>query len=289
MAFPRLDRRARRSCSLRMANVLKFFHFLPIRYRDPGISGRMRMEVGKTTGAQGGAAVQSKGGPGPRKAPISLLVAGISAMAGVFLISFFFPRNMETIGSFGPGALVAAFVVGVAALHYREPYVQQKGRRGRDAGTGPDASAAVREVLESLPEGYFVVHDFDSGKGTIGRVLIGPKGIFTLETKTHTGEVTFDGEQLLRNGRPFENDLIRRAWSRCFLARGLLAEWGITTPLSEPVILFANAHVKVQGKARGVEIATVRSLPEILDPLPNRLSIPEAGRIYNRILAASLL
>jgi hypothetical protein len=140
-----------------------------------------------------------------------------------------------------------------------------------------------------LPEGYFVVHDFDSGKGTIGRILIGPKGIFTLETKSHTGEVTFDGNQLLRNGRPFGKDWIRRAWAQCFLVRGLLAEWGITTPLPEPVILFANAHVKVQGKARGVEIAGLRSLPKILDPLPNRLSIPEAGRIYNRILAASLL
>src|SRR4030042_573098 len=96
------------------------------------------------------------------------------------------------------------------------------------AGMGADAEVAVRDVLESLPEGYFVVHDFDSGKGMIGRILIGPKGIFTLETKSHTGEVTFDGNQLRRNGRPFGIDLIRGAWAQWFLVRGSLAEYGIT-------------------------------------------------------------
>jgi len=247
------------------------------------------MEMAKTTTAPGRAAEPNKAGPGTRKMPIPLLVAGTSVMAVVFLISHLFPQNMRNIGSFGPGALVAAFVVGIAAIRYREIYAREKGRRSWDAGTRADAEESVQDVLESLPEGYFVVHDFDSGKGTIGRILIGPKGIFTLETRCHTGEVTFDGNQLLRNGRPFGKDWIRRAWAQCFLVRGLLAEWGITTPLPEPVILFANAHVKVQGKARGVEIAGLRSLPKILDPLPNRLSIPEAGRIYNRILAASLL
>ena len=247
------------------------------------------MEMAETTTAPGRAAEQNKTGPGIRKVPIPLMLAVTSAMAGVFLISLFFPQNVMNIGSFGPGALVAAFVVGVAAIHSLETCAREKGRRGREAETGADAEGAVRDLLESLPEGYFVVHDFDSGKGMIGRILIGPKGIFTLETKSQTGEVTFDGNQLLRNGRPFGTDMIRQAWARCFLVRGLLAEYGITTPLPEPVILFADAHVKVQGKARGVEIAGIRSLPKILDQLPNRLSIPEAGRIYNRVLAAFLL
>ena len=247
------------------------------------------MEVAKTTGAPVRGAEQNKGESRTPKMPIPLMVACTSSMAGVFLISLFFPQNVKNIGSFGPGALVAAFVVGVAATRYRESYAREKRRRSRDGGTGADAEESVRDLLEGLPEGYFVVHDFDSGNGMIGRILIGPKGIFTLETKGHTGEVTFDGKQLLRNGRPFGKDLIWRAWTRCFLVRGLLADWGITTPLPEPVILFANAHVTVQGKARGVEIAGIGSLPKILDRLPNRLSIPEAGRIYNRILAASLL
>ena len=109
------------------------------------------MEMVKTTTAPGRAAEQNKAGPGTRKMPIPLLVAGTSAMAGVFLISLFFPQNVKNIGSFGPGALVAAFVVGVAAIRYLESYAREKRRRGRDAGTGADAEESVREVLESLP------------------------------------------------------------------------------------------------------------------------------------------
>jgi hypothetical protein len=38
-----------------------------------------------------------------------------------------------------------------------------------------------------------------------------------------------------------------------------------------------------------VEVAGIRSLPKILEQLPNRLSIPEAGRIFDRIRAVSIL
>jgi hypothetical protein len=53
------------------------------------------------------------------------------------------------------------------------------------------------------------------------------------------------------------------------------------------VILFPNAFVKVRGKAKGVEIISLKYLPKFLDRLPTRLTIPEAGRIYNRIKAAT--
>src|SRR4030065_2110355 len=114
------------------------------------------MEMVKTTTAPGRAAEHNKPGPRTRKRPIPLLVAGTSAMAVVFLFSLLFPQNMRNIGSFGPGALVAAFVVGVAAIRYREIYAREKGRRGRDAGTRADAEESVQGGLESLPEGYLV-------------------------------------------------------------------------------------------------------------------------------------
>jgi hypothetical protein len=88
----------------------------------------------------------------------------------------------------------------------------------------------------SLPEGHFIVHDFNSGRGNIDHVLICTKGIFTLETKSQGGEVTFDGEKHLQ---------------------------------------------------KGVEIISLKYLPKFLDRLPVRLTISEAGRIYNRIKAAS--
>jgi hypothetical protein len=125
------------------------------------------------------------------------------------------------------------------------------------------------------------------GKGNIDHILICPKGIFTLETKSHTGKVSFDGEMLLRNGRPFEKDFLKQAWAQCYLVREILAKWGITSPLPDPVILFTKAFIEIRGKTKGIEIVGIKYFPKFLERFPEKISTPEAGRIYNRIKAAS--
>ena len=159
---------------------------------------------------------------------------------------FRFSKSSKAIGSYGLGISIAAFVIAVAAMKYLEKYGLDKAKRSKDAERGAEAEEAVGAILDNLPEGNFVIHDFDSGKGNIDHILIGPKGIFTLETKSHTGKVSFDGEKLLRNGRPFEKDFLKRAWAQCYLVREILAKWGITTPLPEPVILFTKASIEVR-------------------------------------------
>ncbi len=48
-------------------------------------------------------------------------------------------------------------------------------------------------------------------RGNIDRVVIGPPGIFAVETKAHGGVITYDGRQLLHDGRPLEKDFLRQA------------------------------------------------------------------------------
>jgi hypothetical protein len=213
---------------------------------------------------------------------------GISAVAGIFLITILFSKSSKTIGSFGIGALIVAFAGFVAAIKYLEKYGLEKAKRSKDAERGAEAEEAVGTILENLPEGNFVINDFNSGKGNIDHILIGPKGIFTLETKSHAGKVSFDGEKLLRNGKPFEKDFFKQAWAQCYLVREILAKWGIISPLPEPVILFTNAFIEVRGKAKGIEIIGIKYFPKFLDRIPEKISTPEAGRIYNRIKASSI-
>ena len=65
--------------------------------------------------------------------------------------------------------------------------------------------------------------------------------------------------------------------------RGILARWDIKEPSAEPVILFTNAFVKDRGNARGVEVMNLKFLPIFLGRLPDRLTIGESGRIFNRL------
>ena len=210
-------------------------------------------------------------------------------MAGIFLITLLFSRNSKAIASYGLVALTVVSVGVFAAIKYLEKYGLEKAKRSKDAERGAEAEEAVGGILDNLPEGNFVIHDFDSGKGNIDHILVCTKGIFTLETKSQAGEITFDGERLLQNGRPFLKDFIKQAWAECYVVREVLANCGITSPVAEPVILFPNAFVKVRGKAKRVEIISLKYFPKFLERLPTCIAVPEAGRIYNRIIAAGNL
>jgi hypothetical protein len=245
------------------------------------------MALAESTKIRGGATVKNIAGRSTRKMQMSRFVMGLSAVAGIFLITLLFSKTSRTIGSYGLGAVIVAFAGFVVAIKHLEKFGLEKAKRSKDAERGAEAEEAVGAILDNLPEGNFVIHDFDSGRGNIDHILIGPQGIFTMETKSHTGKVSFDGEKLLRNGRPFEKDFLKQAWAQCYLVREVLAKWGIANPLPEPVILFTRAFVQVRGKARGIEIVSIDYFPKYLDRLPDKISIPEAGRIYNRIRAAT--
>lgn len=241
----------------------------------------------KSTGIRAGATVKNKAGSSTRKMQKSRFIDGMAVIAGILLLTFLFSNYSQSIGTYGKGTLLVVFAGFVVAVKYLEKIGLEKAKRSKDAERGAEAEEAVGAILDNLPEGNFVIHDFDSGKGNIDHILIGPKGIFTLETKSHAGKVSFDGEKLLRNGKPFEKDFLKQAWAQCYLVREILAKWGITTPLPEPIILFTKAFIEVCGNTKGIEIIGIKYFPEFLERLPDKISTPEAGRIYNRIKAAS--
>ena len=75
-----------------------------------------------------------------------------------------------------------------------------------------------------------MVHDFVSKIGNIDHIVISKKGILTVETKSHRGVVTCEGNMLKREGQPFEKDFINQAWAEAFSIRDLLASHGISAP-----------------------------------------------------------
>jgi hypothetical protein len=55
---------------------------------------------------------------------------------------------------------------------------------------GEEGERAVGELLESFADaGWRVLHDISFGRGNIDHLLIGPAGIFTVETKSHAGRI----------------------------------------------------------------------------------------------------
>jgi hypothetical protein len=144
--------------------------------------------------------------------------------------------------------------------------------RALDARCGAVAEEAVGNLLGELPAGFFVVNDFVSKRGNIDHIVISTKGIFSIETKSHKGVVTCEGEMLKRDGKPFEKDFIKQAWAEAYMIRDLLTENGVCNLRPRPVIVFTDADVQVKEKVRGVKIIGIKDLHAFLEGMPNWMS-----------------
>src|SRR5690606_21161347 len=88
----------------------------------------------------------------------------------------------------------------------------------RQLKQGLEGEKAVGQFLEKLREqGYQVFHDLQGETFNLDHVLIGPAGVFTIETKTLSkpergqAKIQFDGETLKMNGKLIERNPIIQA------------------------------------------------------------------------------
>jgi hypothetical protein len=223
---------------------------------------------------------EGDGGICVRKMEAARWVAALFTLIVLFAGIYLYNKNSKAIATLGlPVFLVVAvgFIYWVKAVGDK---AEVYSKRALDARRGAVAEEAVGNLLCELPAGYFVVHDFVSKRGNIDHIVISPKGILTVETKSHWGIVTCEGEMLKRNGKPFEKDFIKQAWAQAYFIRILLTRHGISAPKIQPVILFANADVQVRTQVRGVEIISRRYLPVYLGRVQNRVSAKEAEKIF---------
>ena len=68
---------------------------------------------------------------------------------------------------------------------------------------GAEGEHATADALASLPHGWVVLHDrrIPGGRANIDHVVVGPQGVFVIETKSWTGKVSIDGDAVRLNGR----------------------------------------------------------------------------------------
>lgn len=235
-----------------------------------------KMAVSESTRAT----VYNKPGVGVRKMEANRWLAALFCLIIMFVGIYFFNRSVKTIATLG---LPVALVVFVGIIYWVKAMgakADAYADRALDARRGAVAEEDMGNLLGELPAGYFVVHDFVSKRGNIDHIVISTKGILTVETKSHRGVVSCEGEMLKRDGKPFEKDFIKQAWAEAYSIRDLLVGHGISAPKPQPVLLFANAYVQVRQQVRGVEIISRRYFPFFLKRLPNRLSASEAEKVF---------
>jgi hypothetical protein len=132
---------------------------------------------------------------------------------------------------------------------------------------GEDGERAVGRLLESLaPQGWRVLHDISLGRGNIDHVLIGPAGVFSVETKSHAGRIRADR---------IEPAMLSQAYAQ----RKALER--ITQRDVDALLVFSRAYlIPAVSRREGVLVLPARLLGGHLERRPTVLTEGEVERIF---------
>jgi hypothetical protein len=173
-------------------------------------------------------------------------VLAFACVALPALALLFFPGILG--GSSAAAISLALLVAGVAAF-------KLFAKRSDQAERGADAEVVVAQLLRDLPKEYHVFHDLVFEGFNIDHVVIGPTGVFIVETKSHGRKVSARGEALLLNGRAFEKPILKQARSEALTLRDRLPRINGKRCSVHPILCFPNAFIEVRGLVKGVTVA----------------------------------
>jgi hypothetical protein len=114
----------------------------------------------------------------------------------------------------------------------------------RRLNRGERGELHVADVLEELrTEGYKPVHDIVGDGFNVDHVIVGPGGVFAIETKFRSGrgEITFrNGETLIVGGFPEEKDCLKQARGGAKAVSQLIAENCARREWVTPIVVFVG-------------------------------------------------
>ena len=144
---------------------------------------------------------------------------------------------------------------------------------------GRDGERAVGQFLEDLRgKGNFVFHDVIGVGFNLDHVVVGPKGIFTIETKTISkpakgnAKIKYDGNMITILGfNPERNPIMQAKAQANWLKELLLEETGKRAHV-KPLIVYPGWYVDGPiGYKPEVEILNPRQLPAFIEKYSNVL------------------
>jgi hypothetical protein len=179
----------------------------------------------------------------------------VMALSGWLLVLFSKSRQAQFI-------FVAVWtVIALIASIYSVIKIFQLAFKLRNIKLGYEGERFIGEFLEGLSkDGHEVIHDIFDGEGNIDHVIIGPKGIYTVETKTRMkpkrGEISIihNGNGISINGSPFDEKPIIQAktqakWLHSFIKDELEMEVYV-----QPVVVFPEWWVDESKSQKNPEV-----------------------------------
>ncbi len=185
---------------------------------------------------------------------------------------FRYEQNMKP----APWIFTGAAVLGIV---YAAVLIPRTIKHMKNLQLGRDGERAVAQYLEWFRTAeFFVLHDIPNDDANIDHVLIGPRGIYTIETKTLSkparGEckIQVKEEAVFVNGYRMERDPLVQAKAQARWLSNFLAEAQFQA-FVQPVVVFPGWFVEpFDMKAAGVWALEPKALDRFIEREPERFS-----------------
>ena len=167
----------------------------------------------------------------------------------------------------GLTVLVSSFIIIIFSLMLGLKRTESffKGARGEEKVAG---------ILASLPDTYHVFNDFVVGRSHVDHVVVGPGGVFAIETKFWQGKVTIEDGHVLLDGQLPDRSPLAQTTREASLVRNALAAVGWKGPVT-PVLVFASDSFEAhRANLKGTVVINSNELGESFDT--DRVVIPPA-------------
>ncbi|MCY2928811.1 MAG: nuclease-related domain-containing protein [Planctomycetota bacterium] len=178
------------------------------------------------------------------------------------------------------GTCVAIVAVGIICWWLRGSI-----RQLRQLLLGYKGELAVGQALEQTrTKGYQVFHDILQEGFNIDHAIVGPAGVFCIETKTRRkpargqSKVIFDGEQITVDGHTPDRDPANQTKALARRLSGLVREIVGKDVFVQPVVLYVGWWVDPPIRPE-LWVCNETAFPKLLDHEPVRLTPEEVQRI----------
>lgn len=178
---------------------------------------------------------------------------------------------------------VAITATGIAAIWFRNliPIARRLNR-------GERGELHVADVLDDLrSDGYRPIHDIVGKNFNIDHVLVGPGGVFAIETKFRSGagKITFqNGEGLFVDGHLEEKDCLKQARGNALAVSNLIKENCDRREWVTPLVIFVGEwQVKDDWRDTDTRVLTPDRLPRYIRNQQPRLRKSEIDLIASHL------
>jgi hypothetical protein len=158
-----------------------------------------------------------------------------------------------------------------------------------DFRKGATGEALVGYILAGFPDAYRIIPGVETSFGDIDHVVVGPTGVYAVDTKNWRGIVTADDQgELLLNGRPTKKPAIGNLTRSIMTTKKKIKVRSALDPYVRGVLAFLSARVEAKwGTTGSVHCITDEQLYDYIVEKKKRLTKKEIASISQAFLAVA--